>query len=71
MAGGSMTDDPYAQVAAALALAATTVADKKDGGFLDPYRQLMVDSILAIIDSVDQLDEMERLNAQILTGLRS
>jgi hypothetical protein len=71
MAGGSMTDDPYAQVAAALALAATTVADKKDGGFLDQYRQLMVDSILAIIDSVDQLDEMERLNAQILTGLRS
>ena len=66
-----MTDDPYAQVAAALALAATTVADRKDGGFLDKYKQLMVDSILAVIDSVDQLDEMERLNDQILTGLRS
>jgi hypothetical protein len=71
MAGSSMTDDPYAQVAAALALAATTVADRKDGGFLDHYRQLMVDSILAIIDSVDRLDEMERLNTQILTGPRA
>jgi hypothetical protein len=66
-----MTDDPYAQVAAALALAATTVADRKDGGYLDKARQLVVNAILSVLDSVDQLDEMESLTAQILSGRKS